>query len=297
MSYHKKETFGDMDVLLYDRGFKSEEIKELIEKLNPGEINRTPNSNVYSFDYKNLQIDLIFVKPENWDASKIFFQWGDLGNLMGKIFNSYGGKIENYIFKYGYDGIKVKLLYETNKKVVYLSKDNSIMFDLLGLDFERFKKGFNDQYEMFDYVMESKFFSYDVFQWENLSSINKQRNKKRPGFHEFLEYIESEKHRVIEWIQSEDYFIDKLNDLFEVNLQEEMKELKDRIDRRKALRSKFSGKTIMEEFNISGKELGSKMEFFRKYIEECYPYGSYEEYIEKCDVNVILWHFKEINKL
>ena len=297
MSYHKKESFGDMDILVYDKGFEAEDIMGLIKGFEPAEIHRSPNSNVYSFDYNNLQIDLIFVLPENWEASNIFFQWGDLGNLMGKIFNSYGGKMENYIFKYGYDGIKVKLIYETRKRVVYLSKDNKMMFDLLGLDFERFKKGFNDQYEMFDYVMESKYFSYDIFQWENLSAINKQRNKKRPGFQEFLDYIRKEKHRVIEWVGGDNYFLDKLNEMFNVNLQREMKGLSDMVERQKSVRAKFSGKTVIEEFGITGKELGVMMEKFKKFCDDFYPYGKYEDFIISADMDVILNQFKRVNEI
>jgi hypothetical protein len=40
---------------------------------------------VISFEHKELQIDLIFTKESQWESSKLFFKFGDLGNLIGKM--------------------------------------------------------------------------------------------------------------------------------------------------------------------------------------------------------------------
>jgi hypothetical protein len=98
-SYNNKESFGDMDLLVLNNGsshflYPSDLI---IENLKPKGISK--NSNVISFEYKELQIDLILTKSNNWETSKVFFAYNDLGNLMGRIYNSLG-------FKWGFDGLK-----------------------------------------------------------------------------------------------------------------------------------------------------------------------------------------------
>jgi hypothetical protein len=84
-SFKHKETFGDMDVLVLGRRDNNEIKKILIEAFNPppGEIHC--NGHVISFEHKELQIDLIFTKESQWESSKLFFKFGDLGNLIGKM--------------------------------------------------------------------------------------------------------------------------------------------------------------------------------------------------------------------
>ena len=91
-SVRNKDSFGDMDLLV----FRSENLKDtnfiksalsyingiVIESLHL-------NGNVLSFAYQptwkseeeKLQIDLILVEPQNWETSKVFFNYGELGNV------------------------------------------------------------------------------------------------------------------------------------------------------------------------------------------------------------------------
>lgn len=291
MSYHNKESFGDMDILVHDDGHSFEEIESMISKLNPSQIYK--NGNVYSFDYKNLQIDLIFVSPEDWEASKIFYKWGDLGNLMGKLFSSYGD-LENFSLKYGYDGIKVKMVYKTYKSVFYLSKDNRMMFDFLGIDLEEFEKGFDDQFKMYDYIITSKLFSPYIFQWENLTSVIKNRNKRRPAYHGFLEYIEKYgKDNKIDYNEDPEFYLNNLNEFFEVNIQSEYQKLIDKVERLKSIRDKFSGRHVMEEMNLKGKSLGDSLENFKKYIVDELE-EDYDDFILNESFDEIMELFKNV---
>jgi len=290
MSYHNKETFGDMDILILNKGYDN--IPKLIQELEPSEING--NGNVYSFDYKNLQIDLIMTDPENWEASNIFFQWGDLGNLMGKLFNSYGN-MDNFILKYGFDGMKIKMIYNGYSKYLSLTKDNKKAFEFLGLDFERHKEGFNDQFEMFDYIIGSKYFSYDIFQWENLTSVNKNRNKRRPVFIEFLKYIESHKN-IITYDEKNEIYLENLSRFFNINIKEEYQMLVDKVEYDKSISDKFGGKYIMESFNLeSGKELGKMMLNFKMEIES--NNGDYNDFINNHSREELKSMFKRLNNL
>lgn len=296
-SYHDKESHGDMDILVYDTGFNPEEIKKSLYDFGATLVVRTPNSRVYSFDYKNLQIDLIFTPDEDWETSKVFFNWGDLGNLMGKLFNNYGGLADHgFLLKYGYDGAKVKLVYKGRKKIVYLTKYPDKVFDFLGLDFTLHSKGFNNQYDMYDYVIESKYFDYGCFQWKNLSSVNKQRNKRRPAFIEFLEYIKKYKNKNQDWSESKSYYLNEIKNYFGVDLLKEYQYLVQDVELQSKVRDKFNGKTILDNFkSVKPKQLNNLISNFNKYIIE--NEGDYRSYILENDVSDILKLFKEVNNL
>ena len=79
ISYADKEDHGDMDILVLNDGNmpKPEVIKKILtEQFGANEIHR--NSTIYSFDYKELQIDLLFTPTRNWETSKVFFAYNDL---------------------------------------------------------------------------------------------------------------------------------------------------------------------------------------------------------------------------
>ena len=56
--YHKKETFGDIDILISTRGNESVDKRQYIEDtFTPNEIFH--NGNCWSFDFKEIQVDLM----------------------------------------------------------------------------------------------------------------------------------------------------------------------------------------------------------------------------------------------
>lgn len=304
-SYRNKETFGDMDILVLNNGLGidignvpkdsnfSKEVEKLIETFEPNEIHK--NGNVYSFDYNRLQIDLILVEKENWECSNIFYKWGDLGNFMGKIINSYGNLNDGIILKYGYDGIKAHLIYENKRKEVFLSKDNRRGFEFLDLDFEKYKQGFDTKEEVFDYITTSKFYSHKSFQWENLNSRNKQRNKRRKDFHLFLEYIEKYKNYNIEYNEPKEYYLNEIKEFFGVDLEKEHQDLKDKVNFIKKVNSKFNGRHILNTFDVNPKDMNELISNFRKIIKS--KYGDYNNFILETPLDIILENFKQINEL
>ena len=84
-SFSHKETFGDMDVLVLGRR-DGDEIKKILHTFVPAPTEIHKNGHVVSFEHKELQIDLIFTKPDHWNSSKLFFKYGDMGNLLGKMY-------------------------------------------------------------------------------------------------------------------------------------------------------------------------------------------------------------------
>ena len=86
-SYREKETFGDLDVLystIDDLCITIDQIKKLF---SPNQI--VKNGDVISFDYKELQVDLILSKKDVYEYAFNYFLGSDLGNLIGKLFHKF----------------------------------------------------------------------------------------------------------------------------------------------------------------------------------------------------------------
>ncbi len=173
-----KESFGDADVLVPNWNFQGDIKQKLIEVFEPKEIIK--NGNVYSFEYKELQIDAILVKKEHWESSYNYYSWNDLGNLMGRIAHKFG-------LKYGWDGLRY--VYRGNGKIMgeySVSTDINEICKFLDLDSDVFNKGFSSLNEIFDFVTKSKFFNPNYYDMDELNRINRDRNKKRTTYQTFL---------------------------------------------------------------------------------------------------------------
>lgn len=283
--FHDKQDFGDLDLLVLDIGYENRR-KILEEHFDPEEINI--NTHLVSFNYNELQVDLIFTPQENWETSKIFFEWGDLGNFIGKMVNNYGRlRDHGFSFKYGFDGFKCKILHDGKHKNIFLTKDSKNVFDFLGLDFDRWKLGFNNREDMFDYVIKSKYFDYPSFQWVNLNSINKDRNKRRPNYVNFLEYIEDHK-TVIKWDKGYEFYLNEMTEFFGVDLLEELEIFKNELEKEKVIKEKFNGKIIMDLYpDIKGKELGQTINGFKS------SFDNWDEFVYTNSSETVMEKFNE----
>jgi DNA polymerase/3'-5' exonuclease PolX len=86
-AYKKKETFGDMDVVLKTEHL--EMVRQLIEShFRPKVISR--NHNIFSFDYDNFQIDFICYGGDTFQSALDYFVYSPAGNAVGKIAHQLG---------------------------------------------------------------------------------------------------------------------------------------------------------------------------------------------------------------
>ncbi|MFW6226266.1 MAG: hypothetical protein ACOC3V_04855, partial [bacterium] len=267
-SYHGKETHGDMDILIkitHDFYNKGIDIRDYIKnRFNPNEIHN--NGGVYSFDYDHFQIDIIPIKESNWECSKGFFNYDPTGNLMGKSAHKFG-------LKYGFEGLVYPFRNFNGRlsRNIKISTDNRKIFEFLGYDYDKFINGFDTLKEIFDYVIEGKYFDHSIFLMENLNSIDKKRNKKRKTYQQFLEYIEENNiYSNYNFKKNKSEYIEYINDYFpESNLIENIEKIKDKDTENKELHSKFNGKLIMSIYpELKGKELGDMITNFQKSYED-----------------------------
>lgn len=252
-----KDTHGDIDILFgLPNGKPDEDIWwgmyggeksfETFAGFIKHELGYEPhqNSNVFSFPVEGIQVDVTFLPLEEFNSAKAYTSWGDLGNLMGRVYHKMG-------LHYGHSGLQFWIrqgMYDANiswsdsdhiySKCV-LSQDPKVIFELGGFDYERWTKGFDTEKDAFDFVINSKYFDHTLFALENLNHTNRTRNRKRGMYMRFIEYLkfleESEEPRTYKYLSKEVYslvFQDKFPHLktaigkyrFEHELQRQYKE-------------------------------------------------------------------------
>lgn len=286
--YSEKQNFGDADFLcLKDNNINIDTLKKfIINTFNSNEI--FVNSNCVSFDYKELQVDLILTKKDNYDTSLIYYSFNDLGNLIGKI-------AHKFHLKWGFDGLR--FVYRLNDKKlgeIDVTKDYKKALSFLGFDVERYDKGFETLEDIFEYVISSKYFNPWLFDLEKLNRINRERDKKRNTYSKFLEYIEPLKQNTS--IEDYHYFYhDKsvylgLIDHYFPGFLRKYRLLEKREERVKSISEKFNGRILIHEFNITGRELGKLITDFKNSFDSVFDY---EEYILNNDIETILNKVKQ----
>lgn len=289
-SYENKETFGDMDILINTEYIKKD-LKRIKEIFKPNEVYN--NGNVISFDYKQLQIDFIFMRDEYFNSSLNYYSYNDLGNLMGRVANNLGTK-------YGHAGLIKKLYSEDRTKIldeVHISNDTEKIFDFLGFDYSKYKEGFIELEDIFNYVISSQFFSKELFAYENLDHQNRTRNRKRKTYQSFLDYIENnEIKNNFSYEGNRSFALSRIDFYFpEVMIYKRIELAKEREKIKERIKEKFNGSIVSNLTKLEGSELGKFIQLFKASKE------SFDEYIlntnfENIKDDIILLYKTEINK-
>jgi len=254
-SYLDKDSFGDLDILCTNIGVMT---FDLILKAfdNPPCFK---NKGVMSFLYKDLQVDIISMPPEDYNTAYTYYSYNDLGNLMGKIFHKFG-------MKYGHKGLVIPLRDDDNSAhkfgEVIISKDPTKIFSFLGLSYRRFLYGFKNLKEIFDFVIYSPYFDPRVFSFENMNNAARVRDRKRATYNAFLQYIEGSERFVYP-----NWDFDKIPVIFNHFPEAYMGYLAKTVEfeDHKASKKKFNGNNIMAwlkeglDVNIKGPALGHFM--------------------------------------
>lgn len=269
-----KESFGDADILVL--GNKPD--KEILESklISIGATEMYHNANVTSFDYKELQIDLIFTSEENWTTSAVFFSYNDMGNLMGKLAHKFG-------LKYGHQGLTFQYRVDNDKTIgeFVVSKDPQKIFHFFGLSWNRYCEGFETIEDVFNFVITSPYFTKSTFYMENLNHIDRKRNRKRPNYNKFISFVnrtDEYSHlapiadNTVEWNKDKTTYYDMIDAAFpECHFYRNLHHFRLNEDRIKLVRSKFNGQLVMEKYeNLKGNQLGAILNAFKLYISNKY---------------------------
>ncbi len=291
ISYRDKDSFGDLDILILKTITMGEFMPIVKELFKPQEEYR--NSDCYSIDYKELQIDFILVAPEEWETSVTYLSYNDLGNFMGRIARNLG-------FRYGDYGLAYD--FPEGERVI-VSRNISNIFFFLGFDYDRYLKGFNTLEEIFDYVIDSTYYSKESFEYENLNHSNRARNKKRKSYTLFMDYIQNVTKENYVYKEKE-YYLSKALRFFK---DEAFKERYDEVVNTKALKIKakqfFNGDLISIYYpNVDQKEYTTLISTYKDSIKKIIDGEDDELYFEKYVINIgdpelIMNEFGYINNL
>lgn len=269
-----KNSFGDMDLVIPKGNFNS-----IIKILENNNLPYKKNGIVLSYQTKDLfQIDLIEIDDDKINYAIKYFSYGDTGNILGRILkhtfhvkNSFNGLY--YVFRRDSSSYKKEFL---------LSNNYDDVIDILELDKEKFKKGFKNNNELFEWIIQTPFLNTDIFKFENLNHTNRVRDRKRKFYNEWVTWLQENDIKNKEYlpINISDYFLDFTKKYDAINKEYE---------EYKTIKQKFNGNMVMSLTGLKGKELGQFIDSFKK------KYGSVMDVL--CEENIIKLIEKEYNNL
>jgi hypothetical protein len=289
-SYAEKETFGDIDILVLQ--METTDMVELVKDLfKPKEIFK--NGNIISFDFRDVQIDLICnTNSKTYTFSYHYFAYNDLGNFMGRTAHRMG-------FKFGHDGLWYEFRDPENESRLYRSilvtNDIHEAFRILDYDMRFWgSEFFKTPEDIYAFAESSKYFDPKSFILNNRSYAARVRDSKRKMYSGMLKYL-TKKYNLTDDLKPEP--LDK-NEMLEM-VRAKMPTFDRKLDQAisdlaldKAFKEKFNGNLISEHFKVEGKELGELMAILRKHIEK---HGSKEQ-VSKMSKESAILYFQNILK-
>lgn len=265
-SYADKETFGDLDIIVYEKIELPFTFEFFVDNFKSTKIKF--NNNIISFEFENFQIDFILVH----DKVKLFsyynyLSYNDLGNLIGKIAHKLG-------FKYSQEGLFYIILDKDNKtsflheeRNIFISDDINKILYFLGFDAKIFNKGYNSLKEIFEFVVFSKYFDPKIYLFENLNNDNKRRDSKRQTYLKFLDYIKESNFNFLT-VNYEKLKQEKLNQVdlvfTEVKLKEKIESFNNKLKLYHLYKTKFNGEIISKYTELQDKQLGKYFALLNK---------------------------------
>ncbi len=258
--YRRKDSFGDLDILISSDTRETitvlhEKIIKLVEEGHSKGVVR--NDTVLSFEWSELQVDLIWFHNDEFDTAEFYYSYNDLHNLIGKIADYHG-------LYFGQWGLKWDVHIGQKTLKVILETDRRKIYEALGYDYDQYLKGFDSIEEIFDFVLTSPRFDYRAFLPENMDYRNRTRNKKRPLYQRFLVFLE-DKPKIEAKLPpySEEEIFEKWSHrgvklqylIFQRDILNEA-----------IVREKFSGYTVQQLTGLQGKALGTVMANFKNYL-------------------------------
>jgi hypothetical protein len=268
--YRDKADYGDVDIIL-DAGAvlnQPDWFGELCSELGVEETHSVRN--VKSMLYHNFQVDIFMTKTTELESSVNFMSYNILGNLIGRIYHKFN-------LRYGEAGLFYVLRGFNNhiSKEVIVSRDMKEILTFIGLSYERWKQGFNNLEEIFDYVISSKYFCSNSYDPEYFN-VRKRANE-RPDFVKFLEYLENNKIEInYPFVKTKEIYLDEIDAFFQTNLKEVYEKHLIKQERLLKISEKFNGRIIMNLLKVEGKELGA---FISNYKNEFQTEEAFEIFI------------------
>lgn len=267
--YRDKADYGDVDIIL-DAGYVRNQFDwfdSLCSDLNVDEIHRVRN--IYSMLYMNFQVDIFMTKTNELDSSANFMSYNILGNLLGRIYHKFN-------LRFGEAGLFYVLRGFSNhiSKEIVVTRDMQKILSFLGLSYERWKEGFNNVEEIFEYVIESPYFCSNSYSPEYYH-VRKRANE-RPDFVKFLDYIETNKiDKNFPFEKPKEIYLGMIDFYFKTDLKSAHEKHIIRQERLQRIAEKFNGRLVKDLLNIEGKEVGAFLEKYKSGFKDEQEFGDF----------------------
>lgn len=261
--FGQKFSFGDIDILC---NLQHDQIKKVIrEEYCPKPF---VNAGVFSFPFREFQCDIIHVPDKYFQISHDFYSYGDTGNLLGRQFNSFG-------LNFGHKGLFYKLMrsYFSGRvedvnplEKISLSTDMREILEYIGLSYDRWKRGFENEEDAFEFVESSPYFNARMFFFEELNNENKTRNRKRPMYCHFVDRVsEKYKNQIIPRL-SKQYWFPRIIQRWP-HVLDEIEKHRPQYERQYVISRKWSGDIVKEITGFENVELGKFIVAFKDSFE------------------------------
>lgn len=279
--FRSKADHGDLDLLVIE---SSDELTEaMVNSLNPTEIVKAPakanavkwgpvtNIGIDVGMDKPFQVDIIQVPADMHHMSYHYYAYNDLGNLMGVV-------AENAGIRLGHAGLSYSVYDRDNKTKflgdVFITKNWWEALSLIGYDSEAIHKQFdNDAFESLEDIFEtassSMYFNASMHGLESRSNKSRTRDRKRPTYQAFLEWVKVNEHRLNQYQWNNEKRAEFINGVFEKYphvLIEKNQLQRDSTNQFKA-RNKFNSSHISQITGYKGRDLGNFIMKFKAFID------------------------------
>lgn len=267
--YAHKPDFGDLDIIINLDALEGNWEKtrqEIVQDLNIQQSKST--GRVFSTVYQNFQVDYFTTASKFFISTYNYLSFNDLGNLIGKI-------CRRFNLKYGEKGLAYVYRRELSnyKKDLLLTTDFKEITDFLKLDYDQWLIGFNDLEEIYQWVIDSPYFSVEPY-LQRSTTLN-YRLKNRPTIQKFIQYIENNKiTKSYHYLKNREEYIPLLKQSFpDSNLLQRIQQEKKEEELVKQVIAKFNGKLVMQLVpELSGKKLGEFIVSFKQQFEDFQEY-------------------------
>lgn len=272
-AYRNKPSFGDIDVVVpleLHRKVSDKDLSMLLAynfRYKLPSIPFIPNGPVTSFGLPLesggvFQADLIYTPADHFDFAVEYYSWNDLGNLIGRIAHKLG-------LKFGHDGLSMPLRDGDNLfDKIYLTRDHTTAIEFLGYSSRWYESGFDDMEDIFRFTVETKYFNSAIYDLDNRNHTARVRDKKRPTYTAFLEWLKEhpEVDKEFPFPKDKSFWHPYIWACFP-DAKDQYDAAMARLEQKKLVKSKFNGEFVRELTLLDGKELGRFIRHFKETFE------------------------------
>jgi hypothetical protein len=236
-SYGDKPDFGDMDILVASRPDWGELRQAFAAELGVSRVKAV--GHVYSMLYRGLQTDFFAVPARYLDVQYDFMSFNDVGNFIGRMCRrfelTWGERGLAYVYRRSGGNYRADL---------ELTRDFARVCAFLGLDHARWLTGFDTLESVFDWVIESPYFS--VAPYLDVRGDLARRTQVRTSVQRFVDYLrERGVDRRFAFAERAAYLDHVIGFFAEADLARRIADERAAEARADTVASKFSGRRVM----------------------------------------------------